>query len=190
MKYDAVAEHAYAQRKIHWRAQHRWATQPPETWASLVGDVDERAVRSIVAIIGQAPENPVCLTIRSRGGDPLAAHELYQALRGHAAPVSCFAEGHCDSAAIIPFMAGDARIAARDASFLVHGVALDLDGRPSATRLQATAEILTDLDEKIIQLIAIRAERYSVVQLRSELRAETVLNAEAALLRGVTTGLV
>lgn len=187
---DQFAEHENLLRKKSWVARHRWRGAPPETWASLCGEVDELRAAEIIAAIAQAPDAPVYLTIESNGGDPLAAFNIFDTLRQHAGPVTVTTSTYCHSAALIVFMAGDVRLASRGAEFLVHGVARQPQQRPTATTLRVEASSLEELDKQIANLICIRARRYPLWRLKADLADETTLSADDAFLRGIVTQLV
>ena len=144
-------------------------------------------VDDIIHAIEQAPDAPVVLGIESDGGDPIAAFRLYDALRRHPPPVTTRTAAHCHSAAVIVFMAGDARLASRGARFLLHGVERQPRERPTAAALWAEAASLDGLDRQIADLICIRAGRYPLWRLRLDMRNETMLGADDAYRRGIIT---
>lgn len=178
------------QRKASWKSRFRWATPQPETWCSLSGEVSDHAINRIINALDQAPQAPVFLTVDLHGGDPLAGFDLYNAIRSHAAPVTTSAGARCHSAALLVFLAGDARIAASGSRFVVHGAACEPLGRPSAPTLRDGARFLDDIDSRIANLVCIRAGRYPAWQLRADMAAEITLDGATAQLRGLATILV
>jgi ATP-dependent Clp protease protease subunit len=186
MRYD---EYMCAQRKKFWLARHRWAPKPPESWASLNGDVNAAAVDKIIGALERAPDAPITLSIDSPGGDIHPALDLHAALRQHQAPVTTCAGRRCDSAALTIFLAGDSRVASQHSEFLVHGAARTPLGRPSAATLGAAAQELEALDQELRTLIAVRAGRYCGWELRADMKRERVLTAPEALARGIATAL-
>ena len=136
------------------------------------------------------PDAPLCLSINSAGGDPVAAFDLYQALRSHQAPVTCLAGDRVHSAALIAYLGGDVRVASAASCFVVHGCACDPIGRPSATALRAGAQFLDNVDKDIELVIAVRAGRYSPFQLRLDMAREVMLDAFQAELRGLVSTVV
>jgi ATP-dependent protease ClpP protease subunit len=186
MLYDASAEYGWTWRKQAFASRHRWSPAAPETWDNLTGEVTARAVARIVNAL--TPDAPLVLSIDSSGGDPVAAFELYNALRAHVAPVSTIA-ATCHSAAVVCFLAGDNRIASRNSRFLLHGTAADPLGRPSASSLRAGAAVLADMDRAIETLICCRCRHYPGWQLKAEMEREVELDGSAALLRGIVTSI-
>jgi ATP-dependent protease ClpP protease subunit len=186
--FNAANEYPLDQAKRAWASRHRWTRPAAETWASLVGEIDDRSVNKVIAMLD--PDSPLNLTISSRGGNPLAAFKLFSALREHAPGVTCMTDDHCDSAAIIIYMAGDVRIASHNASFLLHDVECGPTGRPTAAALRSGAADIAAVDDAIVNLICCRSRRYPAWQLRQELAAETTLGPNAALLRGICTSVV
>lgn len=187
---DQFVDHQNNERKKFWLARHRWAAPPPETWVSLSGAVTDAAVDAVIRAIEQTPDAPVNLTIESDGGNPLAAFRLYDRLRAHPAPVTTMTSVRCHSAALICYLAGDARIASRGAQFLVHQVERNPIGRPTSARLRAEASDLDLIDQDIAQLICLRAGRYRFWRLRQDMAGEVMLRAQDAWLRGLVTNLV
>jgi ATP-dependent protease ClpP protease subunit len=185
--YDASAEHSFDWRKRAWSSYHRWRAPAQETWDTLSGEVTGRAVARIINAL--EPDSPLTPTIDSEGGDPVAAFELYAALRSHVAPVVTISGPTCNSAAVIAYLGGDVRIAGRNSTFLLHTVAADPLGRPSASSLRAGAEVLAHMDQQIQTLFAIRCKRYGGAQIRAEMAAEVTLDAAAAQLRGIATSI-
>jgi ATP-dependent protease ClpP protease subunit len=186
--FNAADEFEFDWRKRAWSSYHRWRSPEPESWLSLAGEINERTANRIIAAID--PDAPLSLTIESTGGNPIEAFRLFNALRAHAPPVVCMTEGRCDSAAIIVYMAGDIRIAGRGATFLLHGVECDPYGRPTAAALRSQAVSIAEVDTAIVNAICARARRYPGWQVMSEMSAETTLDANNALLRGICTTIV
>jgi ATP-dependent Clp protease protease subunit len=183
--FDPFVDHRASQNKKFWAARHRWAAPPPETWASLCGEVDAASVSAIIAAVEQTPDAAVVLSIESNGGNPIEALRLYNSLRGHPGPITCMTSRCCHSAAVIVFLAGDIRVASRNAEFLLHRVERPSSSeRPTATTLRAEASDLDQLDDQIIQLIGSRSQFYGW-RLRADMDNETVLDAATAQLRGI-----
>jgi ATP-dependent protease ClpP protease subunit len=176
--FSAANEFVFDQAKRNWASRHRWTRPAAETWASLVGEIDERSVSRIIADID--PNAPLNLTISSRGGNPIEGFRLFHALRNHAPPVTTMAAGRCDSSAIIAYLGGDTRIAGSGATFLLHNVECDPTGRPTAAALRSQAMSIAEVDAAILNLICARARFYSGWQVRNEMQAETTLDAAAA----------
>jgi ATP-dependent protease ClpP protease subunit len=184
----AANEYGYDQAKRSWQSRHRWTRAADENWLSLVGEIDERSVSRIISAID--PDAPLNLTIESTGGNPLEGFRLFHALRAHAPPVVTMTRGRCDSAAIIAFLGGDARVAGSGATFLLHNVECDPTGRPTAAALRSQAISIAEVDQAIINVICARARGYPGWQVMAEMDAETRLTAQNALLRGLVTDVV
>ena len=184
MYYSAVDEADWTLRKKAFARWHRWRAPPPEAWDTLEGEISARSVGQIIN--GLDPAAGLTLVVDSDGGDPVAALDLYRALRGCPAPITTIAR-QCFSAAVVIFLAGDNRIASSTSRFLLHPVSADPHGRPTAGALRSAAGALDDMDRQIETLICCRCKRYSGAQLRSEMAAETVLDGHGALLRGLAT---
>jgi ATP-dependent protease ClpP protease subunit len=174
--------------KAQWRAQHRWRTAPPDIYASVDGHIDDAAVDRLIRIIGQDPSAPVFLTIRSGGGDPQSAMRAYDACRGHPARITCEVSSRCSSAALLVLVAGDVRMASRDARFTLHTCSFEIPrlGRHSAALLRDNAEALDVIDQDMAAIIGLRT-RYPHWKLRADMAAETTLDAHAAWRFGVLT---
>jgi ATP-dependent protease ClpP protease subunit len=190
MKFDHLREVMASDRKKFFARRQRWAPKKPETYCALVGDVEAASVDKILATLDRYPDAPLTLSINSQGGDVGAAWGLFWRLREHAPEVTTCAGRRCDSAALTIFLAGDIRIAAPTTEFLVHGVAREPQGRPSAAMLGATAEALAALDRQLVNLISMRTGgRYSSWELRADMDREVTLNAHSAMMHGIATTL-
>ena len=99
------------------------------------------------------------------------------------------ANSHCDSSALIAYLAGDTRIAESGATFLLHNVECDPTGRPTAAALRSGAHAVDQVDQAIVNLICARCKYYQAWQVRSEMEREVVLAADAAALRGIVTSI-
>jgi ATP-dependent protease ClpP protease subunit len=184
-------EHLWNSGKERWKARHRWAAAPPETFLSLRGDVTAAAARNIIDALDRAPDNPIFLTLYSPGGSVAAGMQLYRALRAHAAPVSAHAE-RADSAALLVFLAADLRTASRQTSFVIHGAAYPDEfslARQTAAALRNSASGLEEADREVAMIIGTRT-RYRNWQLDRDLAGERVLDGEEAQLFGLVHRLI
>jgi ATP-dependent protease ClpP protease subunit len=188
MLYDAANEYPLDQAKRSWASRHRWTRAAGETWATLDGEINQRSVNKVIATLD--PNSPLILTIESTGGNPLEGFRLFHALRAHAPPVTTMTRGHCDSAALIPFLGGDIRIAGSGATFLLHNVECDPTGRPTAAALRSQAISIAEVDAAILNVICARSRRFPGWQVTAEMDAETRLDGAQAQLRGLATHLV
>jgi ATP-dependent protease ClpP protease subunit len=146
------------------------------------GHIDDAAVDRLIRIIGQDPSAPVFLTISSGGGDPQSAMRAYDAMRGHhPAPITCQVSSQCSSAALLVLLAGDVRMASRNARFTLHTCAFEIPrlGRHSAALLRDNAAALDAVDAEMGMIIGLRS-RYPQWQLRKDMQEERTLDAAAA----------
>jgi ATP-dependent protease ClpP protease subunit len=167
--------------KAAWRARHRWRAPPADICVSLTGDVSDGSVDEIIAAIAQDPAAPIFLTITSRGGCPLAAVRLYDALRAHCAPVTVHVPARCSSAALVCLMGGDVRQATPSAQFMAHTAAwaVPRTGRHTAEALRQSAAELAEIDAEMSMIIGLRS-RYPAWQLRRDMQEERTLDAAEA----------
>jgi len=174
--------------KARWRARHRWRAPPPDICVSLTGDVTDSSVGAIIAAIAQDPEAPVFLTITSRGGCPLAAVRLYDALRAHCAPVTVHVPVRCSSAALLCLVGGDVRQATPSAQFMAHTAAwaVPRTGRHTAEALRQSAAELAETDDEMHMIIGLRS-RYAAWKLRRDMQEERTLDATEAWHLGLLT---
>lgn len=121
------------------------------------GKITEKTAASVRTALARAPQaTTLRIVVDSLGGDVRAALAIYQALREHPAKrklSACYVD--CQSAAIIPFLAGDLRRAHNSATILLHRaeVALPLARRWTADRHSAAASAITEADEAVSELI-------------------------------------
>jgi ATP-dependent protease ClpP protease subunit len=186
--FNAANEYPFDQAKRAWASRHRWTRAADENWLTLAGEINERSASRIISAID--PDAPLILVIESTGGNPLEGFRLFHALRSIPAPVTCMTRGHCDSSAIIAYIGADIRIAGSGATFLLHNVECDPTGRPTAAALRSQAISIAEVDQAIINVICARARRYPGWQVMAEMDAETRLDAQNALLRGIATAVV
>jgi len=173
-------------QKQIWKARHRWL-KPEELWLSVGTMIDERGVSRVVNALISESDSEVILTIESRGGSGWFGYQLYRALRSHAAPVTTVCNRQCSSAAILPYLAGDHRLASSQAIFLLHhGESTEpLQGRRSAANLQAEADLLKHWDEEFVQLTVHRCRWWPIAEVRAAHTDEALFSAEDARLRGI-----
>jgi ATP-dependent protease ClpP protease subunit len=174
--------------KADWRNRHRWRSPEPEIWVSLIGDIDREAVDRIVADIDSAPDAPVVCTMNSAGGDAWQALRCYQLLRAHPAPVTTIVDGLCSSAAILPQLAGDRRLASTNAAvFFLHFAefASPIESRPSAANLRDNAELLEAMDSEFIAITELRCPHWPRYKIQTAFEGERRYDAHDAQLHGI-----
>jgi ATP-dependent protease ClpP protease subunit len=184
---DYEFEAACDAQKTRWQGRHKWRTPAAETWLALDGEITGKLADGIVAAIEASPDAPLFLSIDSRGGDAGQALWLYRAIRAHAAPTTAVCNGRCCSAALLPYLAGDRRLAARSARFLVHNGELDapIRGRMTGANLRNHAAEVEAMDVEFLDITVARCRFWSEWSVRAAHNSETSFDAAAARLRGI-----
>jgi ATP-dependent protease ClpP protease subunit len=191
MYFDAARDLHNAQRKKFWASRHRWATPAPVAYVSLSGEISFQATERLTRQIEAAgDETPLHVEIESLGGSVHAGFDCYHALAGHPAPVTTAVCGNCYSAAVLPYLAGDTRIASSSATFFIHSCSQYQSGSARALTLRSDAVELEALDAEIRLLIAARTRNYGGVWLQRDMENETLLNGHEAHLKSLVTHLV
>lgn len=121
--------------------------------------------------------------INSYGGEIAEGWAIYNALRESRARVTTYADGFVASAAIYPFMAGEARIASNLSAFFFHRGMTGAYG--NAEELRKAADEIEKLTE--IGLEAMRNAGIDAEKVREMETAETWLTAAEALDMGIAT---
>jgi ATP-dependent protease ClpP protease subunit len=192
MFFDAVVDAHNNQRKKFWASRHRWATPEPVAYVSLSGEISFQATERLIRQIEAAgDETPLHVEIESNGGSVHAGFDCYHALAGHSAPVTTAVSGNCYSAALLPYLAGDTRIASSSAAaFLIHGCSQFQSGSARALTLRSDAGELEALDAEIRLVIACRTRSYGGARLQIDMENETLLSGNEAHQKNIATVLV
>jgi ATP-dependent protease ClpP protease subunit len=156
-------------------------------WVSLIGEIDGDAVDQLVTDIESAPDAPIVCTLNSAGGDAWQALRLYHTLRAHPAPVTTIVDGLCSSAAILPQLAGDRRLASAHARFYLHFAefASPIEDRLSAANLRDNADLLAAMDNEFLAITALRCPYWPSHQIQNAFEGEWTFDRDDAQLRGI-----
>jgi ATP-dependent protease ClpP protease subunit len=128
--------------------------------AGTIGShITAKIVRSQLARAADA--NALVVWISSIGGSVPDAFEMYAAIVEHpAASKTAIVEGACQSAAILPLLACDCRIATRDAEIAIHQVAINPKEhrgvRWTADAHRFAAQRNQEFDAAIADVLAVR----------------------------------
>lgn len=84
---------------------------------------------------GQFAHSSIDISISSGGGDVIAAFSLFNELSGFEVPINTHNSGAVDSAAIMPFIAGQRRTASAASAFMFHQAAWTFPAKDNLTRI-------------------------------------------------------
>lgn len=126
--------------------------------------------------------------VNSLGGSIVEGFAIYESLRQHKAKIRMQIDGVAASIASVIAMAGDEVAIAESAFFMIHRGWNIVIG--DADEMRASAQTLEMMEENIIAAYLRRATKSSADELFSMMKAETWLNAEAALSIGFADSIV
>jgi ATP-dependent protease ClpP protease subunit len=93
----------------------------PEIYEAVKGEVNDRTVERLRAVLRAAPLAHLHLIFSSEGGRALSGLRLYNTLRAHGNVSAHVPNGaQCSSAALVGFLGAAVRTAGRQAKFLWH----------------------------------------------------------------------
>lgn len=124
----------------------------------------------------------IVLHVASVGGSMYDALAFFYALARHNAHKTSTADGLVASAATIPFLAGDRRVAYAGSVFFVHDPKLDADEDEDKAK-----EAFLDISAEAIAKLYASRTRLSASEARRLMQAETSLDAKDALRLGFVT---
>ena len=122
--------------------------------------------------------------INCPGGDVFGGHAIYNALKRHPANVTTYNDSLAGSIASVIFMAGDRRVMASNALFMIHLPTLDFDG--TADDHRKAADLLDVVRDTIVN-VYLEGCNLSEDELVAAMNAETYYGAESALAAGFVT---
>lgn len=98
-----------------------------ERWVNFSGEINVGTVGmledAISGLVGKDPEEPITLFIASEGGSFIAGIAFYEFIKRVLKPnLQTVALGEVGSAAVIMFIAGEARIITKESSIFLHEV--------------------------------------------------------------------
>lgn len=145
-----------------------------ERWADE--DVTPAIIRDELAALG--PLDVLHVYINSPGGDPWAAHAIYNLLRRHASEKIVHIDGVAASAASVVAMAGDRVVMPPNSMMMIHKAWTLAIG--NADDLREVADVMDRIDESLVmayeQKTGLERER-----IRKMLAVETWMTAEEAV---------
>lgn len=149
-------------------------------------ETGEHSAATLVDTIKQLDADEIHLHIDSLGGSVAEGWGMYNALLQHPAQVTTYADGFVASAALYPFLAGDARIANSVSAFYLHEAGTCASGY--ASDLRKAADQVEFLTETGINAFSDRTGQGKDV-IAQLMKDETWLSAERALELGIATSI-
>lgn len=153
----------------------------PFAW--FEGDV---SANSFVKQIKELDVDVLNVHIDSYGGAVSEGWGIYNALREHKAHVNTYGDGFVASAALFPFLAGDARYASTLSAYFLHQVSVGVVG--NATELRSAADEAAMLTDIGISAFTDRTNMDEAT-VKSLMEAETWLTPNQALEYGIATAI-
>lgn len=156
----------------------------------LLGDIEERPVRRLISALDRAVADgarEVCLSISSQGGNVHWGLTLHNVLRALPVPVTTVNAGFANSMAAAVYCAGDRRLCAPEAKFLLHPAAAYPDvasGGISTGRLRERLRSL-EVDCGNLAAIVARATGRPRRRVLQDLEERLALDARAACAYGL-----
>lgn len=129
----------------------------------------------------------VDVEIKSMGGDGFEAFAIYDHLRSMGAKVTTKIVGATASAGTIVAMAGDERLIAENAKFLIHNASAFTDGK--ADDHKKTAEMLEAFDEDLFDLYKTKTNRRKS-EIKNLMADDIWISAKDAVSWGFATGYI
>lgn len=142
---------------------------------------------SLVQEIKNLDVDVIRVHIDSRGGSVSEGWGIYNALRDHPARVETYGEGFVASAALYPFMAGDARYASNLSAYYFHQVITGAYGYASDLRAAADE---ADILSKVGLVAFTDRTQMTAEEVRQLQKDETWLTPDQALEKGVATAIL
>lgn len=104
----------------------------------LTGGIDEKAYVAVVNYLARLKGKPGIIQIHSYGGHSMDSLAIYSEIKQSKSQITTVAIGCIYSAAVLVFAAGDTRVAAKEAWFMVHEDSFNkLKGPTSLIRTEA-----------------------------------------------------
>ncbi|MDY0168493.1 MAG: Clp protease ClpP, partial [Thermoguttaceae bacterium] len=131
----------------------------------LYDRIEAAAAKLVRDRLAAAGRGPVDVRIHSPGGSLFAGMAIYSALQAHPGRVIVHIDGMAASIASVIAMAGDERVIAENAYFMIHDPAMTVEG--SAADLRTAADLVDRTREQIIDVYARRtkADRETLTRL-------------------------
>ncbi|WP_173988079.1 ATP-dependent Clp protease proteolytic subunit [Agrobacterium salinitolerans] len=129
----------------------------PALHIDIRGDIDAELLARVASVLDAYPDAAeLHLHVDSPGGDFVPAFDMYVALSNHRAAHKVANIANASSAALLPVIAMDHRVAAPSARILLHQVEQCPRGRWTAAKHAETADFLSWLDASMAAGFAIR----------------------------------
>ena len=124
---------------------------PNEAYYTFAGEIDQRAVNRIFGSLNIAVNNgveKVHLLVQSFGGIVDDGIAVYNYLTHLPLTVVTYNEGAVQSIAVLMYLAGEVRVCAENASFLIHKTTFTFQGATTAEMMRGRADNAENCDQK------------------------------------------
>ncbi len=158
---------------------------------SFIGEINTASMAQLLMVVNaqtRSGVHKIRLVISSGGGDTTAAFAAYNYLHSlRDVEISTFNVGNVDSAAVVLYCAGQHRYSFPATRFLVHGNSLQIAGNASmdAVSLQGNLELLKNLNQMVVHVIAATANKEKQVDIENAVRGQVILTADEAIKWGL-----
>ncbi len=129
----------------------------------------------------------ITIQISSEGGDIYASLAMYDFIKALPMKVTTVAAACCMSGAILPFLAGDIRLATENTFFMIHGVSSELNGNIKNMEVDLTHVRLAQ--KKYIKIIS-ENTKISIKQLEKVIESDNYFDSEKAKKDGFVTDII
>ena len=130
-------------------------TPDEKAWSELWGDNAPTSGLSLATDIADLNVDVIHVHINSYGGIVSEGLAIYNALKQHSAEIITYNDGFCCSAAVLPFLAGNKRIASSASVFLFHQVMISAYGNADDHRdIAEELDVLTQTTMKPYMSVA------------------------------------
>lgn len=162
--------------------------KPDEFLQGLQGISDNVSSEQLNAFLqANATAENLTVVINSDGGDVIEGFAMHDALKNHGAKITTIAK-KANSIASVVFLAGDERLIATEAEFMIHNAWLSGD---QLKGMQINAHVLAELREEMTHVdnqIKKVYNQYTTEDVDVLMKAETFLRPEQVVAMGFATG--
>lgn len=154
--------------------------------ANITGTINgnhTHIIQDAVNALSADPTLELEIHIESAGGDPDAAKHIFDLLEKYRERTTTIAAGKCMSSAVLIFLAGDIRIARKDADFMIHPTSWTLWGMYSFLKTYKSIHGSGDLTLTLSEVYTIQAQLNTAVKRLTEIEDYTdeILSSRARL---------
>ncbi len=145
------------------------ATPPPVKYLSFSAGINQQTVQGLIGVMSNYHNQAIpkiYFTLSTSGGDVDPGIHLYNYLRGLPFELTLHNVGHVNSVGIIVFLAGQKRYASPNATFMFHGVGINVS---QGERLEEQ-----QLRDKLEVILRGQDRIGSIIQERTKLDKETI----------------